>query len=91
MYIKFYTKQFQKSYDKFLKSGKVKRSDVDFVVDLLASGKTLGTSFRDHALHGEYDGYRECHIRGNILLIYKIEEEKIVLILFDIGSHSELF
>jgi mRNA interferase YafQ len=91
MYIKFYTKQFQKSYNKFLHSGKIKRSDIDFVVDLLASGAQLDLTFQDHSLHGDYDGYRECHIRGDILLVYRIEKQKLVLILFNIGSHSELF
>ncbi|MES3032057.1 MAG: type II toxin-antitoxin system YafQ family toxin [Patescibacteria group bacterium] len=91
MYLKFYTKQFQKSYNKFLHSGKIKRKDIDYVIDLLASGASLDSTYQDHALHGEYDGFRECHIRGDILLLYKIEEQKIVLVLFDIGTHSELF
>ena len=91
MYIKFYSKQFQKSYNKTLRSGKIKRNDIDFVVDLLASGETLDPTYEDHALHGDYDGYRECHIRGDLLLVYKIENEKLVLILFDMGTHSELF
>lgn len=91
MYIKFYTKQFQKSYNKILHSGKIKRKDVDFVIDLLASGNSLDPTYKDHNLHGEYDGYRECHVHGNILLIYKIREQKLILVLFDIGSHSELF
>jgi len=91
MYIKFYTKKFQKSYKKFLRSGKIERSDVDFVIDLLALGEKLSSLYRDHSLSGEYEGYRECHIHSNILLIYKIEDEKLVLVIFDIGTHSELF
>lgn len=91
MYTKSYTKKFQKSYNKFLHSGKIKREDIDFVVDLLASGNRLDSTYQDHALHGEYDGYRECHIRGNILLIYRIENDKLILVLFNIGTHSELF
>ena len=91
MYIKFYTKQFQKSFNKFIHSGKIKRDEVDFVIDLLASGNLLDSTFRDHSLHGEYDGYRECHIRGNILLVYRIEKQKLVLVLFDMGNHPKLF
>ena len=91
MYIKFYTKQFQKSFNKILRSGKVKRSEIDFVIDILASGNSLNSKYEDHALSGEYQGYRECHVRFDLLLIYKIENNKIVLVLFDIGSHSELF
>lgn len=91
MYIKFYTKQFQKSFNKILRSGKVKREQVDLVVNALASGALLNQKYEDHALTGEYEGYRECHIRFDLLLIYKIEGQKLVLVLFDIGSHSELF
>ncbi len=91
MYIKFYTKQFQKSFNKILRSGKIQRSEVDFVIDILASGNFLDSTYQDHALSGEYRGYRECHVRGDILLIYRIENNKIVLVLFDIGTHSELF
>ena len=40
---------------------------------------------------GELFGYRECHIKGDLLLIYKIEKENLILILVDIGSHSQLF
>ena len=91
MYIKFYTKQFQKSFNKILRSGKVKREEVDFVVNMLSSGNFLDPTYQDHALSGEYQGYRECHIRGDLLLIYRIENNKIVLVLFGIGTHSELF
>ena len=91
MYVKFYTKQFQKSFNKFLHSGKIKRSDIDLTIDMLASGASLDPTYKDHALHGEYYGYRECHIHGNILLVYKIERQKLVLVLFDLGSHSKLF
>ena len=91
MYIKFYTKQFQKSFNKILRSGKIKRKDVDFVIDLIAIGDKLDPIYQDHGLSGEYQGYRECHIKFDLLLIYKIEDNKLVLVLFDIGSHSELF
>lgn len=91
MYLKYYTKRFQKSFRKVLRSGKISREEVEFVIDILASGQKLSSEFRDHSLHGSYEDLRECHIRGDILLIYKIEKQKIVLVLFDIGNHSELF
>lgn len=54
MYIKFYTKQFQKSFNKFIRSGKIKRREIESVVDILASGSLLNPSFQDHPLSGEY-------------------------------------
>ncbi|KKQ35835.1 MAG: Addiction module toxin [Candidatus Nomurabacteria bacterium GW2011_GWB1_37_5] len=76
---------------KIIRSGKVKRSEVETVVTMLASGIKLGAEYNDHALRGEYDGYRECHVRGNLLLIYKIKDDVLILVVANIGSHSELF
>ncbi len=57
----------------------------------LASGETLPRQCRDHALSGDYAEYRECHIRPDWLLIYKITEESLVLTLERTGTHSDLF
>ncbi len=91
MYTPFYSKKFGKSYQKIRRSGKLLRGEVEPIIEILSSGKKLGAEYQDHALHGEYNGYRECHVRGNILLIYKIEGMILVLILFDIGTHAQLF
>lgn len=91
MYIHIPTKQYEKAFRKLKHSGKFDETELNLAIDILASGESLGVEYQDHALHGEYDGYRECHIRGNILLIYRIENEKLILVLFNIGSHSELF
>lgn len=91
MYHRYYTKQFQKSFNNILSSGKIKREEVEDVIDILCSGEKLPKIYRDHKLHGEYYGYNNCHIRGDLILIYKIEKDILVLVLIDIGSHSELF
>lgn len=90
MYYKHYTKRFQKSFKKVIHSGKIKRHEVEFVVDALASGNKLSLKYQDHLLHGSLAGLRECHIRGNILLIYEIKNKELILVLINIGSHSEL-
>ena len=60
------------------------------VVSLLAEDKPLADRSRDHALAGEWCDFRECHLKPNLLLIYrKLEED--VLQLVRLGSHSELF
>jgi len=59
------------------------------VIELLANGETLSGNFKDHALAREWSEYRECHIESNFLLLYKIEDE--VLILERTGTHSDLF
>ena len=53
--------------------------------------KQLQESYRDHALKGNYDGFRECHIQPDWLLIYRVEKDRLVLALSRTGSHSELF
>jgi mRNA interferase YafQ len=93
MYALIRSKQFQKSFKKLVKNG-LKKKNIDElarVIDILASGGCLAQEYRDHKLHGEYEGYRECHIRGDLLLIYQIVESELVLVLINIGSHSELF
>lgn len=69
----------------------MKIQEIDIVIDLLCSGNALPVKYRDHSLTGEYSGYRECHIRPDLLLIYKIEKKQIVLVLVDIGSHPQFF
>lgn len=64
---------------------------LEAVVDLLADGVTLPLKNRDHSLSGDYEGYRECHITADWLLIYRYEEDRLVLFLFRNGSHSDLF
>ena len=60
---------------------------LDAVIELLAKGVTLPLKNRDHALTGDYSGYRECHITPDWLLIYRIEDDVLVLYLFRTGTH----
>lgn len=91
MYHTFPSNTFKKSYAKIKKSGKFPKKEIDFVVGILAKAQKLPTKYRDHALLGEYFGCRECHIKPDLLLIYEIKNDILVLVLIDIGSHSELF
>lgn len=94
MYSIYRTKDFEKSFKKLRKSGKLSKSalkNLTCVIDTLASGKLLARNFRDHQLHGVLEDYRECHIQSDVLLVYKIERKQLVLILVDIGSHSYMF
>ena len=60
------------------------------VVTLLAADRDLPPSYRDHALVGDWSGYRECHLRPDLLLIYRKPDDD-TLRLARLGSHSELF
>ena len=86
-----YRKQFKKDYKRALKQPGHTAEKFQAVVELLAKEQTLPDRYRDHALTGEYIGFRECHILPDWLLIYKIEKEFLTLTLTRTGSHSDLF
>lgn len=93
MYIIRRSKDFEVSIKSLVHSG-IKLSlkkKIEQTIDLLASGKKLPPNYKDHQLNGDLSKYRECHIKGDLLLIYRIEKENLILILVNIGSHSQLF
>lgn len=61
------------------------------VIKHLAAGSPLPEKNKDHALTGNWVNYRECHITPDWLLIYKVEDDILVLTLTRTGTHSDLF
>lgn len=61
------------------------------IVDKIANNIKLEDKYRDHALTGNYVGFRECHIQPDWLLVYRIENNELILFLSRTGSHSDLF
>lgn len=57
----------------------------------LANGETLPEKYKDHALSNNWKGHRECHITPDWLLIYRYDDDVLVLTLTRTGSHSDLF
>ena len=64
---------------------------LDEVVEILASQRELPEKYHDHELNGVYSGFRECHIKPDWLLIYRIHKDNLILFLSRTGSHSDLF
>lgn len=91
MYQVVFSSQYKKSLKKISKSGNFPIKEIERVISLLILGKILPVKYRDHSLNGELSDYRECHIKGDLLLIYRIEKGNLILVLVDIGSHSQLF
>lgn len=83
------TSRFRKDVKRIKKRGFPLR-ELEDVLNLLLSGAVLDPQYRDHALSGNYIGFRECHIRPDWLLIYMVEEEKLILTATRTGSHSDL-
>ena len=85
-----YTTQFKKDY----KLAKRQNKDIQLLKDLvalLADGRSLPEKYNDHPLQGNWKGFRECHILPDWLLIYKQEQDVLVLTMVRTGSHSDLF
>ena len=61
------------------------------VVELLATTDQLPEKYKDHELSGVWEGFRECHIQPDWLLIYIVSDDKLVLTLVRTGTHSDLF
>lgn len=85
-----FTTQFEKDYKLILKRG-LKITLLDEIIAKLALGEPLDKSNHDHPLSGNWVRHRECHILPDWLLIYRIEEDVLVLSLSRTGSHSDLF
>ncbi|MCQ2627933.1 type II toxin-antitoxin system YafQ family toxin [Helicobacter pylori] len=59
------------------------------VVENLAKEQPLAPKYKDHPLKGTLKDFRECHIKADILLVYLVQDDELVLL--RLGSHSELF
>ncbi len=85
-----WTTQFKKDYKLALK----RHLNIDLLDDIiraLSRGETLPEKNKDHPLSGDWTGHRECHIQPDWLLVYRIEDDVLVLTLARTGTHSDLF
>ena len=81
-------KQFRRDYERQKRRGK-NIAKLEVVVAILAEEGRVGASRRPHKLSGEWEGYWECHIEQDWLLIYKVTEKEVLLA--RTGTHADLF
>jgi len=89
-----YAKTFLKDWERLSRSGRFDLSRLkEAMLLLIAKDGPLGPEWLDHALKGEWRDYRECHIGGDFLLIYKLDDSgKPGLVVFvRAGTHTDLF
>ena len=84
------------AFDKDVKRLKRKRYRMELMLQAIAAivegnRQVLSTQYRDHALTGDWKGYRELHISADWLLIYCIEGKGLVLVLTRTASHDDLY
>lgn len=84
-----FTAKFKRDYKRIKKRGK-DLSKLESVLEALVRREVLPEAMRDHSLGGTYRGHRACHIEPDWLLIYRTDEEGLVLVATRTGSHSEL-
>jgi mRNA interferase YafQ len=86
-----WTSQFKRDYKREGKGQHRATLDVELfpIVEALANDQLLDPRYRDHALTGDWKDYRDCHIKPDMVLIYR-KPDDVVLQLVRLGSHSEL-
>lgn len=90
---KKYEIDFTSAFSKDLKKIKKRGYNIDLlesVVDKLQTGEQLEPKYKDHFLTGNWKGFRECHIQPDWLLVYRIYDDKLLLVLTRTGTHSDL-
>ena len=90
MYKIVYSTRYKKDFKRCKKRG----FPIDIlikVLSVLAKKAELPATYRPHKLSGNYNGFWECHIKPNWLLIWKQDDSKNQIILERTGTHSDLF
>ena len=82
--------RFKKSYKKCMKRG-YDKSLFEDVVSILMRGEKLPEKYKNHPLHGDYEGWNDCHILPDWILVWRYDNDELVLCLLDTGTHSDLF
>ena len=90
MFTPAYTRRFQRDLNRLRQGGRDLAALKAVMASILA-GEPLAPKFKDHKLIGAWQGRRECHLRPDWLLIYKIDAERHLIIFERTGSHADLF
>jgi mRNA interferase YafQ len=85
-----YTRLFKKDFKRCEKRG-LDMEEIQAVMSRLAADERLEPRFRDHILKGSYEGFGECHIRPDWLLVYLKQENRNAIVFVRTGTHADLF
>lgn len=84
-----YTAKFKRDLKRELKTDRGVEEILRGIIELLRAGQELPQKMKDHPLHGDWKDHRDCHLKPDLVLIYKVDEEDVTL--SRLGSHAELF
>ena len=91
MLIVKYSRRFKKDFKAAIKADPTVADELRAVLDIILSGRSLPLKYRQHKLSGEFSECSECHLRPDLLLVYKINKDELRLLLLRLGSHSRIF
>jgi len=91
MLIAKYSRRFKKDFKAAVKADPSAANELRAVLDILLAGRHLPLKYRQHKLSGEFSECLECHLRPDLLLVYKINRSEPMLFLLRLGSHSQIF
>ena len=86
--------RYHNKFKKDLKTLKKRKKNLELlkeVITMLAEEKVLPEKYREHDLIGEFNGYKDCHIQNDWVLIYKIDKTISLISLYRTGTHSDIF
>ncbi len=89
-----YTKVFLKDWERLSRSGRYDMNRLKEAMTLIvANDAPLGAEWKDHELTGDWADHRECHIGGDFLLVYRVDDsgKHGVVVFVRTGTHAELF
>jgi len=87
-----FAKSFEKDWQRLDRSGRYDMAKLKSVMSLLVENAApLPPEWKDHALVGDWADHRECHVGGDFLLVYRLEEKSNLVIFVRAGTHAELF
>ena len=85
-----FTGEFKRSLKRCLKRG-YKEELLSKALHLLSETGTLPPEYKPHILHGNYEGFWECHLQSDGLLIWDQNDRELILLMTNTGTHSDLF
>ncbi len=85
-----YSRRFKKDL-KLYKYDKKVLTELELILDYLVKDINLPKQYKNHKLTGEFKGCFECHVKPDILLVYKVEKSDLLILLLRINTHSNLF
>jgi mRNA interferase YafQ len=64
---------------------------INEIIGLLICGEPLPAHCRPHGLSGNYEGYTDCHVEGDLVLLYTLNADEDKIVFHRLGTHSDLF